>query len=98
MTDKQLIRFVTAFRGGILGKQPSRAMCAAVCYPLVGLLSFHGVRAEVIEVDLSTSDLDALSHVWLRLPDGRALDPTADQFGGPPVYLGPPTAYHQPAG
>jgi hypothetical protein len=36
------------------------------------------------------------NHFWLKLKDGRALDPTIDQFKTydgwrlPPVYLGPP--------
>ena len=40
-----------------------------------------------------------LSHVWLRLGDGRALDPSADQFvlGLLPVYLGEPLAPITPA-
>ena len=32
-----------------------------------------------------------MNHIWIRLADGRVLDPTADQFGDyPPVYLGDP--------
>jgi hypothetical protein len=71
-------------------------MGAAVCYPLQGYLSaLHGLQTEVVE-----SDLGECNHVWLKLPDGRALDPTADQFNYcnpekmPPVYLGPPTKLH----
>jgi hypothetical protein len=66
-------------------------MCAAVCYPLVTLLNMAGVKCEIVE-----SDLGDMNHVWLKLADGRALDPTADQFnrlyrmGLPPVYLGKP--------
>lgn len=29
------------------------------------------------------------NHIWILLEDGRALDPTADQFGNyPEIYLG----------
>ena len=52
MTDKQLIRFATEFRAGILGDRSSRMMCAAVCWPLASLLSLHGVKAEAVESDL----------------------------------------------
>lgn len=102
MKDKALIKFATAFRDGILDGGSSVWMCFAVCAPLAGLLHAHGVKVELIEADLG-----ACNHVWLRLPDGRALDPTADQFSNyqfaalgietmelPPVYLGPPLKYH----
>lgn len=55
-----------------------------------------GVETECVETDLG-----AMNHIWLRLPDGRALDPTADQFNRlfpamnlPAVYLGPPLSIH----
>lgn len=94
MTDAELMEFVTEFRAGILAGQRSRWMCAAVCMPLVTLLNMHGVNATIVE-----SSLPDCNHVWLLLPDGRALDPTADQFNRgrrkfPPVYLGAPTAIH----
>ena len=60
------------------------------------LLRLHGIEAETVE-----SDLGECNHVWLQLEDGRALDPTADQFNAlfpdlamPPVYLGPPMKCH----
>lgn len=89
MKDAELIEFAREFREGILGGRPSNLMCFAVCAPLAGLLELHGVRCEVVE-----SDLDITNHVWIRLEDGRALDPTADQFGGPDIYLGPPQKTH----
>lgn len=95
MTDKQLLKFARAFRNGIIGKGQSRYMCAAVSMPLCSLLALHGIEAEVVE-----SDLGEINHVWIRLADGRALDPTADQFNDyglprlPPVYLGPPLKIH----
>lgn len=97
MSDKDLIEFATEFREGILDGHPSRFMCAAVSWPLAGLLRVSGIPCEAVE-----SDLGDCNHVWIKLSDGRALDPTADQFNFPffkqypPVYLGPPTELHTP--
>ncbi len=65
-------------------------MCGIVSYALHGYLGFMGISAEVEEVDLKYSN-----HVFLRMSDGRVLDATADQFGGPKVYMGEPLWYHQ---
>lgn len=91
MTDAELIEFASEFREGILGGRDSAWMCAAVCMPLVTLLGLHGIKAELME-----SETEICNHVWIRLADGRTLDPTGDQFGTgmPPVYLGPPTDLH----
>lgn len=96
MTDAELIECATEFREGILDGRDSDRMCAMVCWPLAGLLRMYGVETETIE-----SDLGCCNHIWLRLEDGRALDPTADQFNRlfpylkmPPVYLGEPTEIH----
>lgn len=95
MSDEDLVKFAAEFREGILDGRPSRWMCSMVCMPLAGLLSINGVEAEVV-----VGDLGEFNHVWLRLADGRVLDPTADQFNDygfepmPPVYLGPPLAMH----
>lgn len=96
MTDKQLVRFCAAFRSGIVGNRSALACCFMVCWPLASLLRMHGVEAELVEVDLTGEPShDAADHVWLRLPGGRALDPTMDQFSSgerrfPKVYLGEP--------
>jgi hypothetical protein len=98
MTDKQLVQFSRSFRKGLLGKRSSNMMCAAVCWPLAGLLHAHGVKCETVE-----SDLGHMNHIWIKLADGRALDPTADQFNSygfndieklPDVYLGKPLPIH----
>jgi hypothetical protein len=97
--DDDLIEFVTEFRAGILDGRPSNMRCAMVCWPLATLLCMVGVECQTVESDLE-SDLGEMNHFWLRLADGRALDPTIDQFNNlfnenwPPVYLGPPTKYH----
>ena len=94
-TDEQIIEFAEEFRHGILDGGNPQMMCAMVCLPLAGLLSFYGIECEIVEVDLGDCN-----HVFLRLRDGRVLDPTADQFTDrgctwPPVYLGPPTELHR---
>jgi hypothetical protein len=84
MTDQELIEIATDFRAGILGSRPSTDMCFAVSAPLQGFLSaLYGIQTELEEVDFGDTN-----HVWLRLGDGRVLDPTADQFGKSAVYLG----------
>jgi hypothetical protein len=87
MTDAELLRFVIAFRAGLLGRRASTQTCFMLCAPLSTSLTMHGVPNTLVEVWLGRQN-----HVWLRLSDGRALDPSADQFnaGLPPVYLGPP--------
>ena len=94
MTDAELLRFVIEFRRGLLGARASTSHCFAICAPLNSLLTMHGVPNTLVEVWLGRQN-----HVWLRLIDGRALDPSADQFnaGLPPVYLGPPVpGVHEP--
>jgi len=96
MKDAELVQIAAEFREGILGARSSEWACAMVCWPLAALLSTYGVQAETVETDLGH-----MNHIWLRLLDGRALDPTADQFnrlfpemGLPPVYLGVPLSIH----
>lgn len=95
MSDAELIQFATDFREGILNGESSAYMCAAVCWPLAGLLRYDGFPCETEE-----SDLGICNHIYIRLPDGRVLDPTADQFNWcsveqlPPVYLGEPKPIH----
>jgi len=94
MSDDDLIEFASEFRAGILGERSSAWTCAMVCWPLVTLLNLHGVSCEAVE-----SDLGDCNHIWIKLSDGRVLDPTADQFNYfpkqyPPVYLGPRTEIH----
>lgn len=108
MGGAELIDFASEFRAGILGPHPSFCRCFAVCAPLVTLLQMHGVGCEMVNTDLSDAPYAVANHFWIRLSDGRALDPTADQFPDeasgdefppelPPVYLGPPLAFHVPS-
>jgi hypothetical protein len=95
MEDKELITFATDFREGILSGKSSALMCGAVSWPLASLLRVNGVKCDTVE-----SDLGFINHFWIKMPDGRALDPTADQFNTmfdldlPPVYLGEPLNIH----
>lgn len=84
MTDKRLTRIAEDFRDGLLNGRHSRLMCFAVCAPLQSLLSISGIETELVEVEFP-----GINHFYLRLLDGRILDPTADQFDLPAVYLGP---------
>jgi hypothetical protein len=88
VTDDEIIEFASEFREGILDGRPSNFMCAAISWPLSTLLELNGVQCTCVEVDLGDCN-----HIWIKLADGRALDPTADQFNMmwdkyPPVYLG----------
>lgn len=95
MTDAEIIEIAQEFREGILDGRGSQFMCAAVSWPLCGLLNFYGVECRTVE-----GDLGEMNHVWIELQDGRVLDATADQFNElfslshPPVYLGAPLAFH----
>jgi len=93
MSDAALVDLCTGFRDGILQGRPSTRMCAVICYPLAGYLSFLGVEVAVEHGD----PVRHCNHVWLSLPDGRVLDPTADQFDAtlPPVYLGAKLPMHR---
>lgn len=99
MNDADLIECASGFRDGVLGRQSSDLMCAAVCWPLTGFLRFSGVDCDTEDRQIDEPGYPA-NHVWVRLADGRVLDPTADQFsplGLPPVYLGKPVApIHRP--
>jgi hypothetical protein len=96
MTDSDIIEIAEEFRAGILGERCSSGMCAVVAWPLAGfLIAAYGIPCECVESE-SPAGAAWVNHVWIKLADGRALDPTFDQFGtGPSVYLGPPTDFHQ---
>jgi hypothetical protein len=95
MNSRELKSVARGIRSGILGKRSSVDMCMVVSAPLQGMLSaVYGVACELEEVWFDETPQGTTNHVFLRLPDGRILDATADQFGLEPVYLGPmPTQY-----
>lgn len=93
MDDKELLKFVTGFRYGILGKNSPNKRCYMVCLPLQGILSFENIEAKLIRGEIRIGDT-FFEHFWLNLPDGRVLDPTASQFNAPDgskmpeIYIG----------
>ena len=90
VSDKNLIKITTSFRKGMLGKNPPKGRCFMVCLALHGYLGVMGICSELVVIDLETPNTYT-NHSFLRLPDKRILDPTADQFpesGLPAVYLG----------
>lgn len=96
MRSRDLIKIARDFRRGVLGTRSSAGMCLVVAAPLQGFLS----AVYDLETTLEEADFETTNHVYLRLPDGRILDPTADQFPDmPDVYLGPwPEAYERMKG
>jgi len=100
--DVELLKLVREFRMGIIeSRHHSKRMCYMVCAPLAGFLEFCGVKCELVESEIII-DSEFFNHFWIRLSDGRVLDPTIDQFNRrgirrPPVYLGKPIKlYHTP--
>ena len=90
MTRSEVKQVAREFRKGLIGDREGDMMCAVVCYALQAYLSFLGEHLTIAEVDLRNSN-----HVFLKFPDGRVLDPTADQFGDyPKVYVGKPLWFH----
>jgi hypothetical protein len=91
LSDADLVEIAMDFRNALVGSQPSTRYCAMVCAPLAGFLNVCGQPVAIQETLVGTSN-----HVWLLLPDGRALDPTADHYDAtlPPVYLGARLAIH----
>ncbi|MCA1776089.1 MAG: hypothetical protein LC676_10900 [Loktanella sp.] len=99
MTDDDLIRVCFEFRVGLLNGRDPEGCCAMVAIPLAGYLrAAHNVQCATVKNDLTGQPLSTVAnHVWILLGDGRALDPTYDQFGikgAPPIYLGEPTLFH----
>lgn len=96
MTDDELRSIASEFRSGIVGDGGSSdAMCFAISAPLASLLGLYGVDCDLAKSDHSNIDNSEWhEHFWIKLADGRVLDPTFDQFGGDPVYVGPPTEFH----
>lgn len=92
MPRKKLLRLVTDFRRGLLGKKSSRGFCFAVCAPLCAYLEAGGIECSLHEGRIEKGD--TINHIWIEFPDGFIVDPTADQFttpdgvAMPPVFIG----------
>jgi hypothetical protein len=92
MNDEEIIKLVTSFRKGVLGKKSPYMNCHIVSLPLQGYLSIIGINTNI---EVGTINIKGFygNHVWLKLEDGRIVDPTASQFNKfgqdmPDVYLG----------
>ena len=85
MKDNELLKMARGFRKGVLNKSRSNNWCYAISAPLVSYLEFCGYPCELVKGCIGNKE-----HYWLGLPDGRILDPTADQFNEsmPGVYIG----------
>ena len=93
LSDRKLKELAFNFRYGIIEDQPSIQKCMMVSAPLQGFLrAIYDIQTKLEEVDFGHCN-----HVFLRLPDDRILDATADQFHDmPKVYLGEmPETYKQ---
>lgn len=101
MTDDELRQVASEFRSGLLGEdRSSKAMCFAVTMPLAEYLRMaYGIECDLMSSDHSNNpDSEWYEHYWIRLADGRVLDPTFDQFrADEPVYIGEPTEFHDTA-
>lgn len=94
LTETQIKQICLEFRRGILGRRKSRGQCGKVSWALQGYLSFFGVQTEVCE-----GDVGEWNHIYLRMPNGKVIDATADQFSTaktkyPQVYIGKPLKIH----
>lgn len=88
--DKRLLNIVKQFTKGILNKSSSSQKCYMVCVPLHSYLLFCGYENQLTEGEVETENI-VYGHWWLKLRDGRIIDPTADQLEGvnmPPIYFG----------
>lgn len=93
ITDKGLLKLCRQFKAGVLGRKKSKDQCYRVCAPLHSYLSFLKIDCKLIEGYVTIGE-NITNHYWIELPDGRIVDPTADQFNEikkqdmPKVYLG----------
>jgi hypothetical protein len=93
LTDKQLLKICSQFRYGVIGRGKSKNKCYMVAAPLHGYLQFLRVDCTLVEGFVTIGE-QITNHFWILLPDGRIIDPTADQFNDikerdmPKVYIG----------
>lgn len=95
--SKELLRIVTSFRKGILGRKSPLKMCYVVCAPLSSYLKLGGYENELTEGEIRLNGQNKgliIGHYWITLKDGRIIDPTASQFNKmgnedmPLIYFG----------
>ena len=91
MIDKEIIRIAKEFTKGILDGGSTADMCFIVCAPLVSYLSVCGIDGELTEGELN----GVYHHFWVTLPDGKIIDPTADQFGLLNIWVRKQPSYYK---
>lgn len=85
MLPSEIFAFTSSFRTAFLRGTSSDRMCAALSSPLNAALNMLGIASTLYSSDLA----EGVAHIFIMLPDGQVLDPTADQLPGfDPVYLG----------
>ena len=101
MNEKELLKIVTGFRKGILGRKKPNMMCAAVTWPLHTFLDFSGVKTKMIRYAVQEHNFKAVWEHWCLIrPDGTIIDATASQFKKPDgtqmpaVYIGPKPSWY----
>jgi hypothetical protein len=77
-----------------LGKKPSRGACFALSLRVSAALAEAGIPTTLDTTYVGDSS-GRTDHWFLRLEDGQIVDATADQFGGPKVYVGAMPAHYQ---
>ena len=110
LTDADLIQAAKEYRECVIDSQHCQhlhdigflSMHFMICEPLAGNLSFLGCEAWFVSGKVALPDGSEGHHGWLKLPDGRVLDPLGDSFNEvegfrklPAIYLGKPTEIHQ---
>lgn len=78
MTDKELLKIAKGFTRG-LTKGDINQKCFVISWPLASYLRVMGVDCELIQGEVDEPNTD-WGHYWIKLKDGRILDPTAGQF------------------
>ncbi len=100
MSDKELLKIVTEFTKGIIGNGSSENKCFMVCSPLHTYLNMFGGNVQMVSGSLNINGR-IQQHNWLKLKDGRIIDPTADQFNAalkkemPRIYFGKKPSYYK---
>lgn len=94
MTDRTLLRLANEFILGLLNGDKPNGMCFFASASLQGYLYFYKIETEMQECEVNINADKFWNHYYLKLEDGRILDPTASQFNEelnlnmPLVYLG----------
>ena len=93
LKDKELLKICSQFRYGVIGRGKANRKCYMITAPLCSYLKFLKIECTMIEGFVTIGE-NITNHFWILLPDGRIIDPTADQFNEikglemPKVYLG----------